>query len=57
MRIASSRLHSQGSRQNRYNHRDGNDDYAQAGDLFRMMSEEQKNILADNIAGGPWSDA
>jgi catalase len=35
----------------RYNHREGNDDYTQAGNLFRMMSEEQKNLLCSNIAG------
>ena len=34
----------------RYNHRDGNDDYGQAGDLFRLMSENQKNQLFGNIA-------
>jgi catalase len=41
----------------RYNHRDGNDDYRQAGDLFRLMSAEQKERLFDNIKaamdGGP----
>lgn len=31
----------------RYNHRVGNDDYTQAGDLFRLMSEaEQKRLIA-----------
>ena len=25
----------------RYNHRDGNDDYTQAGNLFRLMNPEQ----------------
>ncbi|ESR22429.1 catalase [Lutibaculum baratangense] len=35
----------------RYNHRDGNDDYRQPGDLFRLMSEEQKAQLFRNIAG------
>jgi catalase len=34
----------------RYNHRLDNDDYTQAGDLFRLMSEDQKTVLADNIA-------
>src|ERR1700737_2460729 len=29
----------------RYNHRDGNDDYRQAGDLFRLMSPAQKEQL------------
>jgi catalase len=33
----------------RYNHRDGNDDYRQAGDLFRLMSAAQKEWLFDNI--------
>jgi len=33
----------------RYNHRDGNDDYRQAGDLFRLMSIAQKEQLFDNI--------
>jgi catalase len=30
----------------------GDDNFSQAGDLYRIMSEEQKNILAENIAGG-----
>jgi catalase len=33
----------------RYNHRDGNDDYSQVGDLFRLMSADQKEQLFDNI--------
>jgi catalase len=33
----------------RYNHRDGNDDYRQAGDLFRLLSTAQKEQLFDNI--------
>ncbi len=33
----------------RYNHRDGNEDYSQAGDLYRLMSEEQKQQLVDNL--------
>src|ERR1700716_449949 len=33
----------------RYSHRDGNDDYRQAGDLFRLMSAEQKEQLFHNI--------
>jgi catalase len=33
----------------RYNHRDGNDDYRQVGDLFRLMSPEQKDQLFNNI--------
>jgi len=35
----------------RYDHRKGNDDYSQAGDLFRLMTETQRNALLDNIAG------
>jgi catalase len=34
----------------RYNHRDGNDDYGQAGALFRLMSADQKQQLFANIA-------
>ncbi len=34
----------------RYNHRDGNDDYSQPGDLFRLMTPEQQSRLMDNIA-------
>ena len=34
----------------RYNHRDGNDDYTQAGDLFRLMSPTQQQQLFDNTA-------
>jgi catalase len=34
----------------RYNHRDGNDDYAQPGNLFRLFSAEQRQRLFDNIA-------
>lgn len=33
-----------------YDHREGNDDYTQPGNLFRLMTEEQKNVLMDNIA-------
>jgi catalase len=40
-----------GAPADRYNHRDGNDDYTQAGNLYRLMSEAQKQLLADNIAG------
>ena len=35
----------------RYNHRDGNDDYTQPGDLFRLMSPNQQQQLFNNIAG------
>ncbi len=34
-----------------YNHRDGNDDYTQAGDLFRLMNDAQKACLMDALAG------
>lgn len=34
----------------RYNHRDGNDDYTQPGNLFRLMTPEQQGRLMDNIA-------
>jgi catalase len=33
----------------RYDHRDGNDDYRQPGNLFRLMSAEQKDQLFQNI--------
>jgi catalase len=33
----------------RYDHRAGNDDYTQAGNLFRLMSADQKNQLIHNI--------
>jgi len=34
----------------RYDHREGNDDYTQAGDLFRLFDAGQKQRLFDNIA-------
>jgi catalase len=34
----------------RYDHRDGNDDYTQPGNLFRLMSRTQKEQLFGNIA-------
>lgn len=34
----------------RYNHRDGNDDYSQPGNLFRLMNKEQKQQLFANLA-------
>jgi catalase len=34
----------------RYSHRDGNDDYTQPGDLFRLMTPEQQLRLFNNIA-------
>ena len=35
----------------RYDHRVGNDDYTQAGNLFRLMSADQKRQLIDNLVG------
>jgi len=34
----------------RYDHREGNDDYTQAGNLFRLMSKDQKQQLFNNVA-------
>ncbi|AHF89831.1 catalase [Opitutaceae bacterium TAV5] len=34
----------------RYDHRIGNDDYTQPGNLFRLMSDDQKRQLFENIA-------
>jgi catalase len=34
----------------RYNHRVGNDDYTQPGNLFRLMNSDQKEQLFSNIA-------
>src|SRR5258707_624227 len=34
----------------RYDHRTGNDDYSQAGALFRLMSPAQRALLINNIA-------
>ena len=34
----------------RFDHREGNDDYTQAGDLFRMFDEGQRQRLFGNIA-------
>jgi len=34
----------------RYNHHDGNDDYRQPGDLFRLMDPDARIRLMDNIA-------
>lgn len=36
----------------RYNSREDHDDYTQAGDLFRLMSGDERERLAANIAGG-----
>lgn len=35
----------------RYDHRDGNDDYTQAGNLFRLLSKAEQDRLIENIAG------
>ena len=35
----------------RYNHRDGNEDYSQAGDLYRLMNAGQKTQLIGNLVG------
>ena len=34
----------------RYDHRVGNDDYTQPGDLFRLMSGDQRQQLFTNLA-------
>ena len=34
----------------RYDHREGNEDFSQAGDLYRLMKPEQKELLVKNIA-------
>ncbi len=34
----------------RYNHREGNDDHTQPGNLFRLMSQDQQQQLFHNIA-------
>ncbi|BBK29996.1 catalase [Stella humosa] len=34
----------------RWNHREGNDDYTQPGNLFRLMTPEQQGRLMDNLA-------
>lgn len=34
----------------RFNHREGNDDYRQPGDLFRLLTPEGQGRLMDNIA-------
>jgi len=33
----------------RYDHRVGNDDYTQAGNLFRLMKPDEKRRLIENI--------
>ncbi len=34
----------------RYNHREGNDDFGQPGNLFRLFDESQRNRQFSNIA-------
>ena len=34
----------------RYDHREGNDDYTQAGNLFRLFDDDQKERLFSNVA-------
>ena len=34
----------------RYDHRAGNDDYKQPGNLFRLMTPDEQERLMDNIA-------
>jgi catalase len=34
----------------RYDHRDGNDDFTQAGNLFRLFDAEERRRLFQNIA-------
>jgi catalase len=36
---------------NRYDHRDDEDYYSQAGDLYRLMNGEQRKLLVRNIVG------
>jgi catalase len=40
-----------GDTADRYDHREGNDDFTQAGDLFRIMSKDEQGRLMDTIAG------
>jgi catalase len=35
----------------RYDHREDSDYYSHAGALFRLMNDEQKALLINNIAG------
>jgi catalase len=36
----------------RYNHREGNDDYTQPGNLYRLMIDDQRQRLHEALAGG-----
>jgi catalase len=40
-----------GDMADRYDHRDGNDDFTQAGDLFRLLPADERERLLDTIAG------
>jgi catalase len=44
-------IHLTGAPADRYNHREGNDDYTQAGDLFRLMGHDAQQRLIENIVG------
>lgn len=35
----------------RYDHREGNDEYSQTGDLYRLLDEDAKQRLVDSIVG------
>jgi catalase len=37
----------------RYDHREGNDDFTQAGDLYRLMDADAQERLVANLTGGP----
>jgi catalase len=37
----------------RYDHREGNDDYTQAGDLYRLMPPDAQARLVENLTDGP----
>ena len=49
-RYAEPPLKDLGRRLTRYDHREGNDDYTQAGNLFRLFDDRQKQRLFGNIA-------
>ncbi|MET1047956.1 MAG: catalase-related domain-containing protein, partial [Hyphomicrobium sp.] len=38
----------------RYNHRDGNDDYRQVTALFNLFNKDQKARLFNNVAEAMW---
>ena len=37
----------------RYDHREGNDDFSQAGDLYRLMEPDAKARLVENLTVSP----